>query len=74
MNEVVKSKPIRDLPDTPVTRGICDLLEILDKWIDDIPPIEQPQRFGNKAFRTWSAKLKAVSYVYFLLFYTARYK
>ncbi|XP_075214757.1 serine/threonine-protein phosphatase 2A activator-like [Lycorma delicatula] len=58
MNEVVKSKPLRDLPDTPISRGVCDVLEVLDKWIDDIPPIEQPQRFGNKAFRTWCVKLK----------------
>lgn len=40
---------------------MCDMLETLDKWIDEIPPIEQPQRFGNKAFRTFYSKLKDVS-------------
>jgi len=30
----------------------------MDTWIDEIPPIDQPQRFGNKAFRTWCGKLE----------------
>lgn len=39
---------------------MIELLETLDKWIGEIPPIEQPQRFGNKAFRTFYSKLKDV--------------
>lgn len=41
------------------------LMELLDKlgmMIDQVPPIEQPQRFGNQAFRTWYQKLKDVGY------------
>ena len=34
------------------------LLDTLSKWIDEIKPAEQQQRFGNKAFRDWHAKLK----------------
>ncbi|KJE90128.1 phosphotyrosyl phosphate activator, variant [Capsaspora owczarzaki ATCC 30864] len=34
------------------------LLEKLNTWIDEIPPIQQPMRFGNKAFRTWMARLE----------------
>lgn len=52
-----------------------DLLEILSKWIDDIPPIQQPQRFGNQAFRTWYDTLKVVC-SYFqctFLFYCIEY-
>lgn len=26
--------------------------------IDDVPPIKQPMRFGNKAFKTWHDKMK----------------
>lgn len=26
-------------------------------WINDIPPVNQSQRFGNQAFRTWQDKL-----------------
>jgi len=33
------------------------MLEKCSIWIDEIPPIEQPMRFGNKAFRTWSQKI-----------------
>ncbi|XP_055331758.1 serine/threonine-protein phosphatase 2A activator-like [Paramacrobiotus metropolitanus] len=36
---------------------VCAMLETLRKWIDDIPPIQQPQRFGNQAFRTYHARL-----------------
>ena len=33
-------------------------IEKLDLWLDEIPPIEQPMRFGNKAFRTWLDRVK----------------
>lgn len=37
---------------------ICNMLEILEKWIDEIPPIQQPQRFGNQAYRKWHSRLE----------------
>ena len=37
---------------------LYEFLEKADKWIDEIPPIEQPMRFGNKSFRTWYEKVK----------------
>lgn len=37
------------------------MLDTLDKWIDDFPPLENSQRFGNKAFRSWASKLVEVS-------------
>jgi serine/threonine-protein phosphatase 2A activator len=43
-----------------VVSNILDILNVLSNWIDDIPPIQQPQRFGNKAFKTWFNKLKEV--------------
>lgn len=36
------------------------LLDTLDRWIDETPPVDQPSRFGNKAYRTWYAKLDQV--------------
>ena len=33
------------------------LLEKLDAWIDEVPPIVQPMRFGNKAFQTYLQKV-----------------
>lgn len=36
------------------------LLDILAVWIDEIPPLTTPQRFGNLAFRTWGRRLEEV--------------
>lgn len=37
------------------------MLGTLDRWIDETPPVDQPSRFGNKAYRSWYAKLEQVS-------------
>lgn len=31
---------------------LFNLLELISTWIDEVPPIEQPMRFGNRAYRT----------------------
>ncbi|KFP09086.1 Serine/threonine-protein phosphatase 2A activator, partial [Egretta garzetta] len=41
----------------PPIEKLVALLNTLDRWIDETPPVDQPSRFGNKAFRTWYAKL-----------------
>lgn len=54
MNEAVKGKKISDIGNmSQLVENMISMLDKLDKWIDEIPPIEQPQRFGNKAFRLW---------------------
>ncbi|KAL1457947.1 hypothetical protein WDU94_008127 [Cyamophila willieti] len=58
MNEAVKGKAI----DTKVepsdnVMGIYQVLEHFNKLIDETPPIDQPQRFGNKAFAQWLNKV-----------------
>ncbi|KAG8195869.1 hypothetical protein JTE90_001107 [Oedothorax gibbosus] len=59
MNEAVKNKKISDVTaSSDVVIKMCEMLETLDKWIQEIPPIDQPQRFGNKAFRTFYTKLQ----------------
>lgn len=58
LNEAVKDKKISDsYPVAPLIERSVGMLDELDAWIADIPPIEQPQRFGNKAFRDWFARL-----------------
>lgn len=42
-------------------KNLIELLNTLDRWINETPPIEQPQRFGNKAFRNWFSILQEVS-------------
>ncbi|KAI9067713.1 Phosphotyrosyl phosphatase activator [Trametes sanguinea] len=44
-------------PDKNVA-AVIDMLDQLDKWIDEIPPLPTPQRFGNLAFRTWGKRLE----------------
>ena len=41
-------------------RRLAELLDRMAAWVDDIPPVEQPQRFGNKAFRTFFQRLEEV--------------
>ncbi|KAI0363857.1 Phosphotyrosyl phosphatase activator [Pilatotrama ljubarskyi] len=44
-------------PDKAVT-AVIEMLDKLDTWIDEIPPLPTPQRFGNLAFRTWGRRLE----------------
>ncbi|KAL9714539.1 Serine/threonine-protein phosphatase 2A activator 1 [Leucoagaricus gongylophorus] len=37
--------------------AILTLLDTLERWIEDIPPLRGPQRFGNLAFRMWGVRL-----------------
>lgn len=37
-----------------------ELLAQLDAWVDAIPPIQQPMRFGNRAFRDFYDRVIAV--------------
>lgn len=59
MNDAVQGISLNaQCPRTEVTNGLISMLGKLDTWLTETPPIQQPQRFGNKAFRTWYAKLK----------------
>eukprot|EP01137_Pigoraptor_chileana_P010612 Opistho-2@60428 len=58
LNDSVKGKKVSDpYPVSPIIDKLIALLDTLDKWVDEIPPIQQPMRFGNKAFRLWFAKV-----------------
>ncbi|KAG6865390.1 hypothetical protein C0991_002971 [Blastosporella zonata] len=59
LNESVVGQflPLTSSPSEAITRTL-DLLDTLDRWIDEVPPLESPQRFGNLAFRTWGARLE----------------
>ena len=46
---------------TEITQNAQDFVPILDavySWIDEIPPLEQPQRFGNRAFSTLQSRIQ----------------
>jgi len=64
LNKAVQGKKVSDdVPASPIIAKLVDLLDKFSGWVDEIPPIEQPQRFGNKAFREWSKRLKDVRMV-----------
>ncbi|TPX62953.1 hypothetical protein PhCBS80983_g00224 [Powellomyces hirtus] len=59
LNQAVQGKKVSDpCPLNETIERILAALSLLDSWIDDIPPQESPQRFGNKAFRTWFDRLE----------------
>ncbi|RDX46257.1 PTPA-domain-containing protein [Lentinus brumalis] len=51
------SLPYGDPEPDPAAVAVIAMLDKLDKWIDEIPPLPTPQRFGNLAFRTWGKRL-----------------
>ncbi|KAJ7339552.1 Serine/threonine-protein phosphatase 2A activator [Desmophyllum pertusum] len=59
LNDAVKGKTMSgDCHVSEASKKLIAMLETMDTWIDKIPPIDQPQRFGNKAFRTWCNRLE----------------
>ncbi|CAI5666180.1 serine/threonine-protein phosphatase 2A activator [Oreochromis niloticus] len=58
LNEGVKGKKLTcEYKVSETVEKLVDLLGTLDRWINETPPVDQPSRFGNKAYRTWFAKL-----------------
>lgn len=59
MNDACKNTKCSDeCHISQLTTNLVGMLDTLSQWVTETPPIEQPQRFGNKAFRTWFDKLK----------------
>ncbi|KAJ3047152.1 Serine/threonine-protein phosphatase 2A activator [Rhizophlyctis rosea] len=60
LNEAAKNKKNSDdCYVSEISQKLLAMLDILNTWIDEIPPFESPQRFGNKAFRVWIQRLEA---------------
>lgn len=59
INEAIKGKPLSvSCEVSNNVNNIIGVLTQLDLLIDEIKPIEQPQRFGNQAFRSWYNTVK----------------
>lgn len=43
---------------SPIADNLVHIFEELNKLVDDTPPLDQPQRFGNKAYRDWFTKMQ----------------
>jgi serine/threonine-protein phosphatase 2A activator len=37
--------------------NVTQMLDVMDSWINEIPPEQRSLRFGNPAFRTWYSRL-----------------
>uniref|UniRef100_A0A7S0AAZ4 Serine/threonine-protein phosphatase 2A activator n=1 Tax=Pyrodinium bahamense TaxID=73915 RepID=A0A7S0AAZ4_9DINO len=60
LSEAIKGQPCSPerLPHaSPLVRSLVELLKTLEGWVDELPPLAQPMRFGNRAFRQWHARL-----------------
>ncbi|CAD7079684.1 unnamed protein product [Hermetia illucens] len=61
----IQGKKLTD--DCPMSATMRNLLEVFTKLnalIDATPPIAQPQRFGNKAYRDWFKKMQDNAFDY----------
>lgn len=63
LNEAVKGRNLDEIIHTsPAVQTIGTVLDILNTWIDEVPPSTGPRRFGNVAFREWMQRLEEVCY------------
>ena len=60
LNESVKGRKITESCElSNEVHKLIDLLDNLEAWVHEIPPVTHSVRYGNPAFRTWISKLKA---------------
>ena len=57
----IRDIKVEELDPQDVAFGLINLIETLGNWVDEIPPAEQQQRFGNKSFREWHKRMSEVS-------------
>ena len=65
LNESIKGKTCvdEDIISSSTIRAIGQILDVLNGYIDEIPPSTGPRRFGNVAFREWIKRLDEVKMV-----------
>jgi hypothetical protein len=51
--------------DDAIICRLLDMLTAVGEYADVCPPIEQPQRFGNHAYRLWYDMLREVAFLSF---------
>lgn len=62
INESIQGKNINAQTETStIVEKMMKMLNKFDDLITQIPPVDQPQRFGNQAFRTWHNKIQESS-------------
>ncbi|TDG53565.1 hypothetical protein AWZ03_000380 [Drosophila navojoa] len=51
-------KTTDEMYESEVLRKLLGLIDSLEQLVEQHPPLEQPQRFGNKAYRDWSRAMQ----------------
>ena len=59
LQEAVLGSNKSSTPATNHTIPVVNLLETINLWVDQVPPIPQPQRYGNKAFGVLQRKIES---------------
>ena len=60
LQAAARGRTVREaLAMSAVCEGAVSMLETMGGWVEEIPPQQQPMRFGNKAFKDWHARLLA---------------
>eukprot|EP00252_Welwitschia_mirabilis_P006161 TRINITY_DN1691_c0_g1_i1.p1 TRINITY_DN1691_c0_g1~~TRINITY_DN1691_c0_g1_i1.p1 ORF type:complete len:345 (+),score=40.12 TRINITY_DN1691_c0_g1_i1:207-1241(+) len=59
LNESIKGHKLSDAcKESPIIKNIVELLDHMSSWVDEFPPLQQPVRYGNPAFRQWQERLQ----------------
>nr|XP_010937403.2 LOW QUALITY PROTEIN: serine/threonine-protein phosphatase 2A activator-like [Elaeis guineensis] len=60
LSHSVRGRKLSDpVPHSQTLTSLLSLLQTLTSWIDEIPPLPHPARYGNPAYRSWHARLSA---------------
>jgi len=56
MTKSIQSKKISDTKEIPKFDVFKPFFKQLEQFLDETPPIQQPMRYGNRAFKDWHEK------------------
>ncbi|EDW76563.1 uncharacterized protein Dwil_GK15526 [Drosophila willistoni] len=51
-------KTTDEMYESEMLKKLLSLFESLEKLVEQHPPLDQPQRFGNKAYRDWAREMR----------------
>jgi serine/threonine-protein phosphatase 2A activator len=61
MAESVKGKKnTTECPKTEIISNLVSVIETIEIWFEEIPPVDHTGRFGNPSYRTWFKKVEQV--------------
>uniref|UniRef100_A0A0C9RI51 Serine/threonine-protein phosphatase 2A activator n=1 Tax=Wollemia nobilis TaxID=56998 RepID=A0A0C9RI51_9CONI len=59
LSDSIRGHKISDpCTESSTVKQILEVLEAMNEWVDQIPPLQQPARYGNPAFRQWQERLQ----------------